>query len=102
MKDHNAPENQTARRILPIACATALAVTFTGALPQPARADQIANELIPVNAKTGKRLTIAGGHRQQRSRFIDATGGAKQARRQLKEVQKMGEAAGAIEICSSE
>jgi len=54
-------ENQSTRRILPSACATALAVTFTGALPQPARADQIANELMLLNAKTGKCLTIAGG-----------------------------------------
>ena len=61
MTNCNAPENQTTRRILHIACATALAVAFTGALPQPARADQIANELMLVNAKTGKCLTIAGG-----------------------------------------
>ena len=61
MKNGNAPENQTSRRILPIACATVLAVAFMGALPQPARAQQIANELMLVNAKTGKCLTIAGG-----------------------------------------
>jgi hypothetical protein len=57
MKNYNAPT----RHILPIASATALAVAFMGALPQPARADQIANELMLVNAKTGKCLTIAGG-----------------------------------------
>jgi cytolethal distending toxin subunit A len=51
----------TTTRILSIACATALAVTFTGALAQPARADQITHELMLVNAKTGKCLTIAGG-----------------------------------------
>ena len=39
MKNCPAPENQTTRRILLIACATALAVTFTVALPQPAHAD---------------------------------------------------------------
>jgi cytolethal distending toxin subunit A len=61
MKNCNAPEHRTTRRILHIACATALAVAFTGALPQPARAQQIANELMFVNAKTGKCLTIAGG-----------------------------------------
>ena len=61
MKNCNTPENETMRRILPIACAIALAVAFTGALPQPARADPIANELMLVNAKTGKCLTIAGG-----------------------------------------
>ena len=61
MTNCNEPENQTTRLILRIACATALAVAFAGALPQPARADQIANELMLVNAKTGKCLTIAGG-----------------------------------------
>src|SRR5689334_19794497 len=59
MKNCNAPENQTTRRILSIACATALAVAFMGALP--ARAQTIANELMLVNTKTGKCLTIAGG-----------------------------------------
>jgi hypothetical protein len=38
MKTCNAPGNQTTRRILLIACATALAVAFTVALPQPAHA----------------------------------------------------------------
>ena len=61
MKNGNAPENQTSRRILRIACATVLAVAFMGALPQPAHAQKIANELMLVNAKTGKCLTIAGG-----------------------------------------
>ena len=54
-------ENQTTRRILPIACATALAMTFSGALPQPVRAAQVANALMLINVKTGKCLTIAGG-----------------------------------------
>jgi phosphoribosyl-AMP cyclohydrolase len=61
MKNSNAPENQTTRRILPIPCAIALAVAFMGALPQPAVAQTIANELMLVNAKTGKCMTIAGG-----------------------------------------
>ncbi len=38
MKNCNTPENQTTRRILSIACATALAVAFTVSLPQPAHA----------------------------------------------------------------
>jgi len=38
MKNCNTPENQTTRRILPIACATALAVAFTVSLGQPAHA----------------------------------------------------------------
>ncbi|HKG78939.1 MAG TPA: RICIN domain-containing protein [Pyrinomonadaceae bacterium] len=61
MKNCNALENQTTRRILSIACATALAVAFIGALPQPARTQKIASEMMLVNAKTGKCLTIAGG-----------------------------------------
>jgi len=61
MKKCNAPENQSKRRIPPIACAAALVVAFAGTLPQAARADQVANDLMLVNAKTGKCLTIAGG-----------------------------------------
>ena len=63
MKTCNALENQTTRRILSIACATVFAIASIGVLPQPARADQITNELMLVNAKTGKCLTIAGGVR---------------------------------------
>ena len=55
------PDNQSPRRILPIAWAAVLVVTFAAVLPQHARADQIANELMLVNIKTGKCLTIAGG-----------------------------------------
>ena len=40
MKNYNALKNQTTRRILPIACATALAVAFTVSLSQPAHADR--------------------------------------------------------------
>jgi cytolethal distending toxin subunit A len=61
MKNCNIPENRTTRRFLHIACTTALAVAFTGALPQFARAAQIANDLMLVNVKTGKCVTIAGG-----------------------------------------
>ena len=41
MKNCKAPENQTTRRILLIACATTLAVAFTVALPQPAHAGNV-------------------------------------------------------------
>lgn len=47
--------------ILPIAVASALVVSFTSMLPHLARADQISNDVMLVNAKTGKCLTIAGG-----------------------------------------
>jgi len=46
MKNCKAPENQTTRRILLIACATTLAVAFTVALPQPAHAaDPVPNNI---------------------------------------------------------
>ena len=45
MKNCNAPENQTARRILLGACASALAVAFTVSLPQPAHADPVPHNI---------------------------------------------------------
>jgi hypothetical protein len=45
MKNCNAPANQTTRRILLIACATALAVAFTVSLPQPAHADPVPDNI---------------------------------------------------------
>ena len=55
MKNCNAPKHQTARRILLIACATALAVAFTVPLPQPAHADpltppEVPDRLVPTGA----------------------------------------------------
>ena len=47
MKTCNAPENQTTRRILLIACAAALAVLFTVSLSQPARADRVTPPPLP-------------------------------------------------------
>jgi len=49
MKNCNAPENQTTRRILLIACATALAVAFTVSLPQLADADRVTPPPVPAN-----------------------------------------------------
>ncbi len=49
MKDCNTPENQTARRILFIACATALAVAFTVCLPQPAHAHEVTPPPVPAD-----------------------------------------------------
>jgi hypothetical protein len=49
MKNCNASENQTTRRILLIACATALAVAFTVSLPQPARAADVTPPPVPDN-----------------------------------------------------
>ena len=45
MKNCNTPENQTTRRILLIACATALAVAFRVSLPQPAHADPVPDNI---------------------------------------------------------
>ncbi|MBZ5639633.1 MAG: DUF3455 domain-containing protein [Acidobacteriia bacterium] len=47
MKNCNAPENRTARRILPIVCSTALVVAFAALLPQPAHAGQITQPRVP-------------------------------------------------------
>jgi hypothetical protein len=49
MKNCNAPENQTTRHVLLIACATALAVAFTVSLPQPAHADHVTLPPVPPN-----------------------------------------------------
>jgi hypothetical protein len=49
MTNYNAPENQTTHRVLLIACATALAVAFTVAVPQPARADLVTPPHVPSN-----------------------------------------------------
>jgi len=47
MKNCNAPENRTTRRILPIACVTALAVAFTLSLPLPAPAGEVTPPAVP-------------------------------------------------------
>jgi len=48
MKKCNAPKNQTTRRILLTACATALAVAFTVSLPSQAHAGQVTVPPVPV------------------------------------------------------
>ena len=62
MKNCNAPENQTTRRILLIACATALAVAFTVSLPQPAHADQVTPPPVPANIQVpaGNKAFLVG------------------------------------------
>ena len=49
MKNSNALEHRNTRRILPIACATALAVAFTVSLPQPAHAEHVTPPPVPAN-----------------------------------------------------
>ena len=62
MKNYNAPENQTTRRILLIACATALAVAFTVSLPQPAHADDVTPPPVPANIQVpaGNKAFLEG------------------------------------------
>ena len=62
MKNCNAPENQTTRRILLIACATALAVAFTVSLPQLADADHVTPPPVPSNIQVpaGNKAFLEG------------------------------------------
>jgi len=62
MKNCNASENQTMGRILLIACATALAVACTVALPQPARADHVTPPPVPANiqVQAGNKAFLVG------------------------------------------
>ena len=57
MKDRNAPEHRTARRILAIAGATALAVTLTVSLSPPVHAEQIVPPPVP------KKLRVPPGNK---------------------------------------
>lgn len=49
MKHYNTPKNQTTRRLLLIACVTALAVAFTISLSQSAHADHVTPPPVPAN-----------------------------------------------------
>jgi len=62
MKHGNAPENQTTRRIMLIACATALVVAFTVSLPQPAHADHVTPPPVPANIQVpaGNKAFLEG------------------------------------------
>ena len=62
MQNCKTSENQTMCRILRIACATALAVAFTVALPQPARAANVTPPRVPPNIEvpTGNTLFLVG------------------------------------------
>jgi len=69
MKNCNALSNRTTRRILPIACATALAVAFTVSLPQPAHADQFKPPRVPSN------IQVPAGNTAHDSRHVAALAG---------------------------
>ena len=62
MKHGNAPENQTTRRIMLIACATALVVAFTVSLPQSAHADHVTPPPVPANIQVpaGNKAFLEG------------------------------------------
>ena len=62
MKNYNAPKNQTTRRSLLIACATALAVAFTASLPQPGHADPVTPPAMPshIQAPAGHKAFLEG------------------------------------------
>ncbi len=58
---HATTRTRRARGRLAVVCAMALAVACAAALPQDAYAAPVTNEVMLVNAKTGKCATIAGG-----------------------------------------
>jgi hypothetical protein len=62
MKNLNAPENQTTRRILLIACSTALAAAFTASLPRPAHAANVTPPSVPadIEVEEGNTAFLVG------------------------------------------
>ena len=62
MKHCRAPENYITRRILPITCATALAVAFTVTLSQPAHAKKVTPPPVPaeIQAPAGTTAFLEG------------------------------------------
>jgi hypothetical protein len=62
MKNGNAPEHQTARRILRVACATALTVAFTVSLLQSAHAGPVTPPAVPTQIKVpaGNKAFLVG------------------------------------------
>jgi hypothetical protein len=62
MKHCKTSENQTVRSILLSACATALAVACTVALPQPAHADNVTPPPVPtdIEVQPGNKAFLVG------------------------------------------
>ena len=77
MKNCNAQEDPATRRILPIACATALAVAFTVSLPKPAHADRITPPPVPEKIKVpeGSRAFLVG-HAEGTQNYVCLPSGA--------------------------
>src|SRR5262245_25858056 len=71
MKNHNALKNQTTRRILPIACATALAVAFTVSLSQPAHAGRVTPPPVPSDIQVPEgNIAFLEGHGEGTQNYI--------------------------------
>jgi hypothetical protein len=62
MNHHDALSNRATRRILPLACAAALAVAFTVSLPEPAHAGQVKPPSVPFNLEVplGNKAFLVG------------------------------------------
>ena len=62
MENPNALKNPSTRRILPIACITALAVAFTAAAARPAHADRVIAPRVPANLQVsaGNKVFLEG------------------------------------------
>ena len=77
MKNCSAPENHTTRRILPIACATALAVAFTVSLSQLAHADKVTPPPVPTEIQVpGGNKAFLEGHGVGTQNYICLPSGA--------------------------
>jgi Protein of unknown function (DUF3455) len=71
MKNYNAPKNQTTRRILLSACATALAVAFTVSLPQLAHADAVTPPPVPTKIQVPEgNIAFLEGHGDGTQNYI--------------------------------
>ena len=76
MKNCNAPEHRNTRRILLIACATALAVAFTVGLPQPAHADHVTPPKVPDRLVPTGATAFLVGHAVGTQNYVCLPSGA--------------------------
>jgi len=76
MKNCNAPKHQTTRRILLIACATALAVAFTVPLPQPAHAAHVTPPEVPAKLVPAGATAFLVGHALGTQNYVCLPSGA--------------------------
>jgi Protein of unknown function (DUF3455) len=76
MKNCNAPEHRNTRRILLVACATALAVAFTVGLPQPAHADHVTPPKVPDRLVPTGATAFLVGHAVGTQNYVCLPSGA--------------------------